>query len=434
VKLTKGQLRSGISARLPRNSRAAIALLLALMPVAALAQDSAAGPEASGFAWRDRPSLQFGDLRIDLRLKVAHDWRRFDPEVDASHSDWRMRRGGVNGELGDHLEFEIERDLFAGGDWRDIFLNWRTYSQLGVKGGRFKVPFGREQNVSTSAIDFAERALVSNRIPPARARGVMAHGRLLQRRLSYELGVFVDDGDNARPPEDQLPRAATADAGPSFAARVTAAPFSGVAAVETLRAAFAWGGASVPEGLNSLWGQTVHETHVFFEPVFVKGGRTRAGFELAYAPGPFGVTAELMQARDERRGQGAGGVDLSDVVATGWYASATWLVTGEDKEGFEEPRRRLFGGGIGAVEIALRLERLGFESAAKPGVALRDARAAHLAANSNRVLTFGLNWFPNRWVRATLNGIREAFADPARTPMPGETTFWSGLTRLQLVF
>ena len=48
--------------------------------------------------------------------------------------------------------------------------------------------------------------------------------------------------------------------------------------------------------------------------------------------------------------------------------------------------------------------------------------------------TVGVNWFPNRWVRITVNGIREEFEDARRTPIPGTTEFWSVLGRLQIVF
>ena len=158
------------------------------------------------------------------------------------------------------------------------------------------------------------------------------------------------------------------------------------------------------------------------------------GAEVNYTPGPVGVSAEWMRAREERRSQGLGDVDLSDVLTTGWYAAATWLVTGEDKENFNQPHRPLFQGGVGAIEVGARYEELGFESEEKVGPAFRNDRAENILGNSDKVWTLGVNWFPNRWVRVTVNGIREQFDDPPRTPQPGTTEFWSGVARLQLVF
>jgi phosphate-selective porin len=77
---------------------------------------------------------------------------------------------------------------------------------------------------------------------------------------------------------------------------------------------------------------------------------------------------------------------------------------------------------------------LGFASAEKIGPAFTNPRAEHILPNSDDVWTVGVNWFPVRWVRFTVNGIREEFEDAARTPTPGVTTFWSGVARLQLTF
>jgi phosphate-selective porin OprO and OprP len=380
-------------------------------------------------------------VRIDLRLKLQFDYRIFDSILKAHEPqdefDFRVRRAGINGEISDHVEFQIERDLQSFGRWRDVFANWRTFRQFEVTAGHFKVPFGREELIGISDVDFAFRSLVSTTIPPARDTGVMAHGRFLQRGFTYQLGVFSHDGGNGRLQEEQFVTSGDIPGfGPSFAGRVTATPLRPLhETFDTLRVGFAYGGVDVPEGLNSLRGETVHGTEDFFEPVYVNGMRTRIGVEVSYSPGPVGLAGEWMRAREERKGQGLGDVDLSDFITTGWYATATWLLTGEDKDDFNgNPRRSLFTEGAGAVEVGARYEKLRFESEEKSGPAFRNPRAEHILPNSDKVLTLGINWFVNRWVRITLNGIREEFEDAARTLVPGITVFWSGVTRLQIVF
>jgi phosphate-selective porin OprO/OprP len=399
------------------------------------------------FRWRNRPSIQIGDVRLDIRFKTQLDWRTYDPEIGEEQFDRRSLRGGINGEIGDHFEFQLEHDLYGrfdelslgerafGGEWKDVFFRWRTFRQAEVTVGRFKVPFGREELVSFSDIDFAYRALVSTTIPPARDKGVMVNGRFLRRALTYEVGVFDDDGDNGRLTEPQFSVTGNpADIGPSFAARLTGLPMRHLSPMfDTFRLGFAFGAAQVPEGLNSLRGQAVWG-HDFFEPVYVKGRRTRLGAELTYTPGPVGVQVEWMQAREERNQQGLGDVDLSDIITSGWYVSGTWLITGEDKEDFNNPRTPLFRGGIGAVEVAARVEKLQFESEDKTGPAFRNPRAAHILPNSDTAYTVGVNWFLDRWVRITINGIREEFDDLRRTPLANTLVFWSGVGRLQLTF
>ena len=119
-----------------------VALLSA--PWVAAGQTNQEEPE-SVFRWRNRPSIQLGDVRIDIRFKTQLDWRTFDPEIEEELFDRRALRGGINGEIGNHVEFQIERDLDPDGEWRDVFARWRTYRQFEVSAGRFKVPFGREE-------------------------------------------------------------------------------------------------------------------------------------------------------------------------------------------------------------------------------------------------------------------------------------------------
>lgn len=414
----------------------AVAGLLLLVPNPLAAQSKDKDDERGPVRWRNRPSFQFGDVRLDVRLKLQHEWRRFDPEIGEDPSDFRVRRWGLNGEIGNHVEFQIERDLNEDGKWRDVFANWRTFRQVQVMAGRFKVPFGREELIGISDVDFAYRSLASTTIPPARDTGVMVHGRFLQRGFTYEVGVFEGDGDNGRLEEPQFAIIGDPEGlGRSFAARVTGTPLRPLSdAFDTFRLGAAYGAVDVPEGLNSLRGVSSFGTTDFFEPVYVKGTRQRFGAELTYMPGPVGFAAEWMQAREQRLGQGLGDIDLSDVVTTGWYASATWLVTGEDKEDFNGPRDPLVTEGIGAIELGARYERLRFESAEKIGPAFSNPRAEHILPNSDAMWTLGVNWFPNRWVRVVANAIREDFEDPDRTPLPGTTRFWSGVLRLQLVF
>jgi phosphate-selective porin len=418
-------------------SAAVMALTIGIISARpASAQDQPSDDNPSGLRWRNRPSIQLGDVRLDIRFKVARDWLHSDPDIVEEDAFWRVRRGGINGQIGDHVDFQIERDLFTDGDWRDVFVNWGTFRQIEVSVGRFKMPFGREQLVSVTSVDFAERSLASNTIAPARDKGVMAHGRFLQRGITYEVGVFDDDGDNGQLEEERFSVSGELeDVGPAVVGRVTGTPLRAVAETfETLRVGAAYSVSDIPEGLNSLRGRNVHGTANFFEPVYVNGRRARMGVELTYTPGPLGIAAEWMQSREQRKRQGLGDVDLSDVIATGWYTAATWLLTGEDKEDFEDPRNPLFDGGIGAVEVAIRYERLGFESAEKLGPAFRNPRAEHILPNTDRVWTFGVNWFANRWVRATVNAVREEFDDVQRTPLPGTARFWSGIGRLQIVF
>ena len=138
-------------------------------------------------------------------------------------------------------------------------------------------------------------------------------------------------------------------------------------------------------------------------------------------------------ARGSRRA-GLGDRDLSDFIGTGWYIYGTWIVTGQDKDDNISMRRGVHRGGPGAIELALRYEELGFGSASKEGPPQRNPRAEHLLENRDRIWTAGVNWYAMPHVKVIFNAIHESFTDDARTPLAGETSFWSGVARLQIVF
>jgi phosphate-selective porin OprO/OprP len=425
-----------------RTGTLALLLCAALLCAAVDARaQSAPKPIDRGFAWKNgRPSIVFGkDVYVSLRSRFVFDWRGFDPDLNEDTYKLNVARVGVKGELTKHFDYEIEREFDGNGwqDWKDVFINWDTFDPFSVRAGRFKIPFGFEQNLGRTEIDFIYRARISTHLTPARDKGVTAHGRFFGRGLTYEVGVFNTDGDIGKLQEPQFDPNAADELGPTFAARVTAAVFRPLvgedAELRSLRVGAAYTNGNLPEGLNSLRGETPYG-YDFFPPVYVKGRRQRLGLELDWTPGPFGLRAEWIQTREDRLGQGLGNVDLSDFLGTGWYVYGTWIVTGQDKDDDISMRRSLLHGGPGAIELAARYEELAFGSASKDGTAFRNPRADHLLENRDRVWTAGVNWYAMPHVKVVANAIHESFEDEARTPKSGETSFWSGVARLQIVF
>jgi phosphate-selective porin len=416
---------------------ALIALMVAL---------PAAAQQRRGLVWDDRPSIVFGeDVNIDLRGRVQLDSRWFDPERDEDAFEVRTLRVGIRGELTRHFEWEIEREIdevleagaiepeWGWGEWKDVYLDWRTFDAFSVIGGRFKMPFGLEQTTSVSDLDFGYRTLGSVKIAPGRDRGAMAYGELFGGSLVYEAGLFDDDGDNGEQEEEQfvLEGEDVQDIGPSFAARVVGEIFRGLPVPDRLKGAevgIAYTRSKVPEGLNSLQGED-HWGYDFFEQVYVNGTRQRVGLQFDWSPGPTGFRAEWMQSREDRLGQSNRNEDLSDFIATAWYSSATWLVTGEDKDSDINPDHW-----FGAIEIGARYDHMELKSASTEGEAFRNPRAEHLLPNSVGTVTFGANWLVNRWVKVVANAMRLSFDDEERAPVLGTKDYWASLVRLQVAF
>jgi phosphate-selective porin len=425
-----------------------VAILLACTAVPAAAQDR------RGFVWDDRPTFVFGeDISLEFKGRALLEWRKFDPEIGEDTFHPRTLRVGLAGELTRHFEWEVEREIehsfdegvdedaadaeekWRFGAWKDVYGEWKTFDKIRVRGGRFKMPFGLEQTTGVSSLDFAYRALGSSAIAPGRDRGAMAFGDL--GRFNYEVGIFNDDGDNAESNEPQFVEQGEDldDVGPSFAVRMTGDVLR-LLPVGRLRSAnigVAYTNSYVPEGLNSLRGEALWGAD-FFERVYVKGRRQRLGAQFEWTPGPASVKAEWMQSREQRNEQSNRDEDLSDYIGTAWYVAGTWFVTGEDKDSDVNAKRPLLEGGIGAIELAIRYEHLGFRSAGTTGPAFTNPRAEHLLPNSDRAWTFGVNWITTKWTRILINAIHESLEDENRSPETGTSSFWSGLIRLNVVF
>src|SRR5207248_9898365 len=113
--------------------------------------------------------------------------------------------------------------------------------------------------------------------------------------------------------------------------------------------------------------------------------------------------------------------------------------TGEQKtNGLDEPNRPLLQGGVGAIEVAGRVETLAFGSVASDQTpnepASRSFRADVVLRNSDQVITYGVNWYPNRWFKIQFNLIREDIADPTEGPLPLHPSFTSKVLRFQVGF
>ena len=55
-----------------------------------------------------------------------------------------------------------------------------------------------------------------------------------------------------------------------------------------------------------------------------------------------------------------------------------------------------------------------------------------IVAGSDRVVTFGVNWYVNRWAKLQFNVIKEELSDPSQGPLPGQPSFWSQVFRFQI--
>jgi phosphate-selective porin OprO/OprP len=109
--------------------------------------------------------------------------------------------------------------------------------------------------------------------------------------------------------------------------------------------------------------------------------------------------------RVDERGGSAPSVDFS-----GWYAQASWVLTGEHRSynkataAFSNPKPNsdfsFDGKGSGAFEVAARYSDLDLNDHA--GVIGQDMPVGGVRGGDQRIATLGLNWYPNSAVRFEL--------------------------------
>lgn len=375
----------------------------------------------------DHPRLRLGDLEVVFRARLETAWRVASPLVEGVDGEWRRRRIQIEGSY-KRLEYEFSHEF---GDplepERDAFVNMRFSRRFELQGGRFKMPFGRDALDSGANLDFVSRSLTGRQLAPGRDVGVMAHGRLSDR-LTYDAGYFLHDGDNARSP-------VTEGGDNAVAGRLEFQPFNARknSRLEPLEIGVAAVTSTLDDSLG-LRGETVFGDSTFFDRVFANGRRLRLGADAEWLRGPFKLAGEFARTWDNRDAMGIEGEDLPGTGALGWYVSSAWVVTGERKRARVEPRKSVLAGGFGAVEVAARLERLGFDAAIYPGGVVHGPRPEDLTANSIWVTTLGTTWFAHNRVKVQANLVRESISDPARSPAPRTNgRFTSGMFNVQFV-
>lgn len=421
-----------------------ITLLTVLtLPQAAVAQESAqqadqgasrVEPPRWNFEWDNRPSLRYGDLlRIDLRARLSGEMRDSGTPLganDTSRFDIARRRVGVSGTIGTVADFQLERELTGAQGWRDVYVDYRGLDRVDIQAGLFKLPFGLDENTSSTNIDFVYRSRAAT-LSPGRDPGVMAHGRA--GRLRYEAGVFTRDGDNGR--DFYTPRVA----GWTPAGRLVLQPFrSSTSVFEDLQGGIAFTASDTPSGLADLRGPTALGRPFLREEFGIQGTRRRIGVEMRWRPGPFSVQSEFVRLTSERRTQSIEHADLPPLAAHAWYVHGTWVATGEEKaRGADEPVRSLFDGGFGSLEFGARLEAAGFSSGGD-SPPTTGPRAETILLHRDRAVTLGVNWSPNRWIRIQANLVRDTMSVPnGEVPASGAlvdgpaSSFWSRVVRVR---
>ena len=323
---------------------------------------------------------------------------------------YRRARIRVNGKFYEVVSWIMEYGFEAGTPvFFDVFGEIQPLPFGSVRVGHFREPFSMDALTSGNELPFMERSLFHDAFVPFRNAGIAVHNVIRDETMTYAVGAFRSSSNRV-----------AADAGDENYAgtgRVTFSPWHNV----DDRFAFHLGasysirsparrtalGIADPTGLKRVRYATRPEIRVS-SPLFVDTGFIEVeqsqllGLEVGISAGPLLLQAEsVMTFLSDAAAPGS-----SDVFFHGWYAQASWLLTGEhraydSRQGFFKgikPFENYFWApgcegcpatwGRGAWELGARVSHIDVTDAGIDGGRLYN-------------LTVGLNWYLNpncRWM------------------------------------
>ena len=317
----------------------------------------------------------------------------------------------------------------------EAYFGINLLPQAKLRFGQFNMPFGLENYTSDLFNDFTERA-VTEALTPSKERGAMVHGNPV-KGLYYGLALSTGRGKNANNTDTQVDS-------PEVIGRATVnlANFVNVSdTVLHVGGSFSHGYISGNQATNSntltsgafLAGQgnassqTEGRGIAFFTPTsfFTGAGqdieRTRLAAEASVAFGPLKLQSEYV--KHNYKGLGGSSAVTGTTLATttfdkdinAFYASANWLVTGENYSdsyladgtwGRIKPKHNfsLADGNLGAVVLGLRYSN--YDAA---DFASGIAKVATDSPTGEHAWTGAATWILNPNTRLAINYIDSKF-------------------------
>ena len=361
----------------------------------------------------------------------------------------RRARFGFQGNYGSHFDFAILTDANSttGAIVRDAYLNVRIRPEFQFQAGQFKEPFAQETGIGATNLDFVERGfqalLYTSTNTAYRSPGITLHGDISGGMLQWWAGAFNGRGGVTNNATNE----------PEFVGRLRAYPFR-KSKDEWLKQ-LAFGGSishSRSSGINndlSFNAALPDAAYTFFPQLRINGPIERYEGEFTYIKGPAALRGEYVQLQQQRYDIGSetpgglGFISAPGIGSKAWNIGTTYLLTGEKRPENGTPRvkKPLFGPdtpggkgrGMGAFELAVRFTGI---QAKAPGETLFNPFTPGLVPTYDfhtDEITFGLNWYPNYWVKYMVNVGIDQLHQPSTTGQLPQN-FFVVMQRLQFRF
>jgi phosphate-selective porin OprO/OprP len=337
-----------------------------------------------------------GRVMVDYNMASSDDSKIGDDSVF-------IRRGrlGMEGAMWKHWIWKYEMDFAEDGvSTKDAYLGYKS-GNWWIKTGQSHIPYGLATMSSSKYMTFIERPLLADgTLQVARQLGVAGFIKDQNGRWTFHTGVFggAVGGNIAAGFDDEV----------NVAARGTFVPLMKDKNHLLTVGAGVWYRDMVDRPLTIGQDPGIIRIAPNFQSAAFgnQAGATAVddtlGFNIegAVVYGPFGLKSEYshMTVNSERSG-------VSDVDLDGYYAEASYFLTGESLNydtgkaqfGSVAPKGIVGKGGIGAWQVAVRYDVLNLNDAV-------DALGVG-AGGDQSAFTAGLNWYVNKNMRFMLNYV-----------------------------
>ena len=286
----------------------------------------------------------------------------------------------LTGSVAKYYNFNITPDFGQGKVvLQDAYLNITYFDFASLRTGKFKAPLDLERLQSDRDLEFSQRSEIQNLVPN-RDTGFDLHGKLLDGRVFYDAALTNGVPNNTASDTYDIDN----NDGKDFVGRIFTTPFE-LGENRWLKAlGFGIAGSYGDERGSTISSYKTYGMSTWFtytSGVTASGLRTRLEPQAYYYVGPFGLMAEY--AQDEHSlNRSTKRINRTDTFTdTGYFAQASYLLTGEDASyGWVKPIHPFDprNGWWGGWELAARISNVAADSRqfqlgfANPSVAGED--------------------------------------------------------------
>ncbi|MDY6813189.1 MAG: porin [Pseudomonadota bacterium] len=369
------------------NKIGAYGVLAALGLVAAASSHAVEVKTGDGIKFAsDDGAFEFDiDGRIQVDLQLAD-----EDEIEyPSQTEFRRARLAVEGVVYEDYGYKLQYDV-ADDDLslKDAYITYQGFEYGDIFIGQFKQPFSLEELTSSKYITFTERSLPVETVATSRRIGLGWFSGA--DNWSAAASAYGQEAGNEQ----------DGDEGFGVGVRGTFAPIAEKDRVVHLGAAVNWEETEdtdlgfEDEGFRFRARPDVHRgPRAFDTGLLPASSATKYGLEFATVFGPFsfqaeyiGVDTDLNDDDDQDFEERFEDLESGDVE--GWYAFASWFLTGESRP--YSASSGVFKGvdpinDYGAFELAVR-----YDTVEQP-----DADVT----NEVEAVTLAANWYVNKYIR-----------------------------------